>query len=219
MNGIYQLCVTPKTTPSGKSIQISMRAGWLRDIGFVDDTLVQFIPESCGASFILCDEHINKYSELLRTTKEKGGFLIQVNRSGLMVAGKLLFRTKLKEGDNLLAKYEHGFIRVRKLPDGIIKVVKPNPSGEWLADLGFSHGAFLSVAAESDLITCRLHENGNAQNKPQLIQAKKQNNLLSFRIPPTVRKMAGFEIGEQLLAFCEYGLIKIQKPDFVELGF
>jgi len=91
-------------------------------MGFTPDALVQVLPEAGGLFFILCDENIRKYSELLQATEEKNGELITVDcccRTGILIeiGGYCIRNAGLDIGDNLIVQYEYGLIRVRKLPE------------------------------------------------------------------------------------------------------
>jgi len=95
---------------------------WLPDMGFTPGALVQVLPEAGGLFFILCDENIRKYSELLLATEAKKGELTTVdccNLRGIMIAidSYCISNAGLDFGDNLIVQYEYGLIRVRKLTD------------------------------------------------------------------------------------------------------
>jgi len=94
---------------------------WLPDMGFTPGALVQVLPEAEGLFFVLCDENIRKYSELLQATEEKNGTLITVDRcrTGIRMEldGYCIRNAGLDVGDQLIVQYEYGLIRVRKLPD------------------------------------------------------------------------------------------------------
>jgi len=107
---------------------------WLPNMGFTPGALVQVLPEAGGIFFVLCDENIRKYSELLRTTEEKKGTLTTVGccRTGirLEIEGSYIRHAGLDVGDTLIVQYEYGLIRVRKLSDRL-------KSTESLADEAF----------------------------------------------------------------------------------
>ena len=94
---------------------------WLPDMGFIPGALVQVLPEAGGIFLILCNENIHRYSELLQATEEKKGALITVDycRNGARVeVDRYCIRNAgLDAGGRLIAQYEYGFIRVRKLPE------------------------------------------------------------------------------------------------------
>jgi len=94
---------------------------WLPNMGFTPGALVQILPEAGGIFFILCDENIRKYSELLRATEEKKGTLTTVGccRTGirLEIEGSCIRNAGLDVGDTLIVRYEYGLIRVRKLSE------------------------------------------------------------------------------------------------------
>ena len=92
---------------------------WLPDMGFTLGALVQVLPEAGGMSFTLCDENIQKYSELLLTTEEKKGTLVTVDRCRtgvrIEIEGRYIRNAGLDIGDTLVALYDYGLIRVRKM--------------------------------------------------------------------------------------------------------
>jgi hypothetical protein len=99
--------------------RIDFTAEWLEDMGFVHGALVQFLPEPYGATFILCNENIAKYSKLYHSTKSKGGILTLVhgNRGlNISVSGTHVKTSGLAYGDKLIVSREYGFIQMRKLP-------------------------------------------------------------------------------------------------------
>jgi len=199
-------------------------------MGFVPDALVQFLPEPNGMTFTLCD-NVPKYSELLQQTREKGGVLLNINllqhrpQAFLGISGTVLQKIGLSFGDTLLIRYEFGFVRMRKIPMDI-KIVTSRLFGKWLAGLGFVPGSVLTVDSSPGLITCQLHENGQARthelvnyarkNKLNLIQvtAQKDNNdYPQFVIPLSRFEKAGLANDENFLATYDYGLIKLHPVD------
>jgi len=234
-NGIHgiDVAVITRRNRATNDPRLAFYAHWLNDMGFVIGALAQFLPEEYGMTFTLYNENIPKYSELLRTTREKGGTLIHVCRHNhredphLCIIGKYLEQTGLKYGDTMLMRYEYGSIRMRKLPNDMIRVVTSHLSGKWLAELGFTPDEVLTVAAEPGMITCKLQENGQdraaelvkyaRQNKLQLIQVRPPSNNID--LPPSYLEKAGVLPTDALLATCEYGFIQLQKLDFVALGF
>jgi len=210
---------------------------WLKDMGFTSGALVQFIPEPGGMTFALCNENIRDYSELDRHTKANGGTLMQVylHPYGLQlcISGARLDATGLVWHDKLLIRYEPGLVRMRKLPKEAVKLTTPHVIGKWLAESGFVPDAVLAVGTQPGLITCTLQENGIERtaelvkyaraNKLTLLQIHKRKCKHSvyqwFDIPSSCLEKAGFAPDELLLATYEYGIIKLRKPDFAELGF
>jgi len=98
---------------------ISFSAPWLPEMGFTPGALVQVLPKSGEIFFILCDDNIKKYSELLRATEEKKGELITVDdccMTGIRIAidGNCIRNAGMDVGDHLIAVYEYGLIRVRR---------------------------------------------------------------------------------------------------------
>ena len=229
-----------RTKTSDDKPKISFYAEWLKPMGFVPDALVQFLPEENGCVFVLCNENISSYSELYQYTTAKGGTLINArlyskfhkDHPCLGVSGKCLSRAGINFGDNLIAQYEYGRIRMRKLPSGNVKLVTHRIFGSWLNDFGFIPEAVLTVASNPGVITCTLQENGverthklvkyawkNKLNLTQVQTMRDNNHLPIFEIQPSRMEKAGFASTDLLLASCKYGLIQIRKLDFKALGF
>jgi len=221
-------------------------------MGFVPGVLVQALPEPNGMVFNLCDENICKYSELVSDTKEKGGNIMTVSRSDnnhhtgstLQATGKYILSGGLAVGDPLLALYDYGIIRVRKLPSAPIFSVAAFKSdhtierapkirlfGQWMTDVGFVPDALATAKSEPGTITFTLQNEG-IESYRELVKYARERNLKLFQVNREHRKpgpyiwvmgqclsKAGFGIGDVLMAVYEYGLIKLQKLDFAELGF
>jgi len=223
--------------------RIAFNAEWLREMGFVCNALAQFIPEHGGCSFVLCNENIPKYNELVDDATEKGGTLINVrtyrNMPQIVISGFYITRAELTHGDVLLARYEPGLIRMRKVYGGEsseekTKIVTSHLIGAWLAELGFAPDECFTVSTEHGLITLRLQENAiertaelvkyARENKLKLLQVQKQQSGTKksypfIDLPYSCLEKAGFSLDEVYLAVYEYGLIQLQKLDFVGLGF
>jgi len=236
MNGVDIAGIT-RINRNTSSPRLVFQAEWLGNMGFISGALVQFIPEPGGITFTLCDENIGRYSELSLRTKELGGTLMQVYeyRDGLQlcISGARLNDTGLIFGDKLLVRYKPGIIQMRKLSQCAVKLVNAHVVGKWLAESGFVPDAVLSVDSKPGIITCNLHENGVERtaelvkyaraNKLQLLQVQKEpykHGVIQWiDIPPSCLEKAGFGPDDSMLAVYEYGIIKLQKPDFVALGF
>ena len=235
--GIHLTNVSRASCNSDKP-KILFFAEWTSRMGFIPNALIQCLPEESGVSFVLCNENIPSYSELCRETKEKGGTLIQpslfMHREYpcISVSGSYLKNAGLKYGDNLIAKYEYGLIRMRKLPDDGTRVVNARVYGNWLEELGFLPGEVLTTDSEPGLITCKLEHNGKERayelvkyaraNRLNLLQVKSvsDNNWVPmFAIPSSRMEKAGFLPEEVLHATCDYGCIKLKRLDFAALGF
>ena len=212
-------------------------AEWTRRMGFIPHALTQVLPEDGGVTFVLCNENIPSYSELFRETKEKGGSLIHptlfMHRDYpcIHVSGETVRNAGLKYGDNLIAQYEYGLIRMRKLPDGV-RVVNARIFGKWLEELGFMPDEVLTVDYKPGLITCTLQENGRertgelvkyAREKRlsllQLKRARDNNYAPMFEIPSSRLEKSGFSPDEAFHAVCSYGSIQLQKLDCRRYGF
>ena len=236
MNGIHLTTVTRITVKSNNP-KLTFFADWLIPMGFVAGSLVQFIPESNGLSFTLC-ENIPKYSELANATRQKGGTFVHANiyrhreYPSISIAGAAFMSTGLKCGDLLLMRYEYGFIRMRKLPTHVGKIVTARLFGQWLEGLGFTPDSVVLVGSEKGLIDCQLQENGLARtyelvkharlHKLNLLQVQAQrdnNKYPQFEIPKSRFEKAGFEYDDSFLASYEYGRIILRQIDFDALGF
>jgi hypothetical protein len=237
LNNIYLTRVGRASTNAEKP-RIVFFAEWMRDMGFVPNALVQFLPEKDGALCILRNENIASYSELFNETMEKGGTFIlprlfrHRDYPCIHVSGGHVKRAGMKYGDNLIVRYEYGRIHIRKLPDGNIKIVTARIFGPWLEAFGFAPGESLTVGAEPGTLVCTLHENGVGRaaelvkyaraNRLNLIQVRHMadNNYCPiFEVPPSRLEVAGFRPDDALLATYSHGFIKLQKPDFIGLGF
>ena len=235
MNGIHTVTLAT-SKPDSLTPKMILFADWLIPMGFVPDSLVQFLPEENGMSFTLC-ENIPKYSALAQATRAQGGTFAKIHlykyriNASLGISGTILQKIGLACGDTMLVRYEFGFIQMRKLP-GNTRVVTARLFGHWLEDLGFSAGESLTVDSSPNLITCQLHENGLArthelvkfarQNKLNLLQvaAQKDNNdAPNFTIPIPRLEKAGFSPSDSFLATCEHGSIILQPINFEALGF
>ena len=235
--GIHLTNVTRAGRESNKP-KILFFAEWTRRMGFVQNALIQCLPEDGGVSFVLRNENIPSYSELFEETKEKGGSLIHpslfMHREYpcISVSGATLKNSGLKFGDNLIALYEYGLIRMRKFPESRMRVVKARIFGRWLEAIGFMPDEVLTVDSEPGLITCTLQENGQArtaelvkyarEKRLNLLQVKRvrDNNCApSFEIPSSRLEKAGFLPDEVFHAVCDYGRIQLQKLDCRRYGF
>ena len=213
-------------------------AEWTSRMGFVPNALTQALPENGGVTFVLRNENIPSYSELLHETKEKGGSLIHPTRfmhreyPCIHVSGAVVKNAGLKFGDNLIGRYEYGLIRMRKLPEDGTRIVNARVFGNWLVELGFSPGEVLTVDSEPGLITCTFQENGQErvdelvkyarQNRLNLLQVKsvRDNNWVPmFEIPSPRLEKAGFLPDEVFHAVCDYGRIQLRKLDCRRYGF
>ena len=213
---------------------------WTKPMGFVPDALVQFIPEQGGAKFRLCNENIASYSQLSQDTAALGGVLVNArifdhkDYPCLSVSGEVVKRTGLEIGDNLIARFEPGLVHLRRIPPGQVKVVTAGRlSGKWLFEYGFDPEEVLTVAAEPGCITCQLEPNG-IERTAELVKYARANdmNLIQVRrvadsqvviplieIQPSRFTKAGFAPEDTLLATYEHGRIRLEKLDFVALGF
>ena len=213
---------------------------WTRPMGFIPEALIQFLPEQGGAKFRLCNENIPSYSELVLRTVELGGVLVHAKIFDhqeypcLAVSGEVMKRTGLAIGDNLIARFEHGLVHLRKIPPGQVKIaIAGRLSGKWLIEFGFQPEEVMTVTSSPNLIACELQENG-LERTAELVKHARLNDLglIQVRrvpdsrvviplieIPPSRFAKAGFSQDDSMLATYEYGRIQIQKLDLTTLGF
>jgi len=229
-------------TRSGKSDdkpKVLFYAEWTSRMGFTADVLIQVIPEDGGLTFTLCNENIPSYSELLRETREKGGALIHPSfymhkqKPCVSISGTVVKNAGLKAGDGLIAQYEYGLIRMRKIPDDDgTRIVSARMYGRWLEELGFLIGEIMTIDSEPGLITCTFLENGlervdeivrhAREKRMNLVQLRTSKDVLftpMFEIPSSRLEKAGFSPDDAFHAVCEYGRIQLQKLDCRRYGF
>jgi len=180
-NATYQVVnVTRSGRADNSRPRILFGGDWLPEIGFVNGALIQTLPESKGIVFNLCNENIGNYSELYKSTKEKGGSLIKVcdcldraryRETGFVTTGNHIHKCGLQVGDALLAKCEYGRIRMRKVEGNVrlINVAKtkkaytnePVPMvlllGDWLNEIGFTPDTLATVSATPGSIAFTAH--------------------------------------------------------------
>ena len=252
---LHLLTVTNTSRTQERCPGFYFYAGWLPTMGFIPGALVQVLPVPDEVVFNLCDENIKCYSELDADTKAQGGALLQVCTSGverknalkLRAGGSLLYDAGLSIGDSLIAIYEHGHIRVRKLPANarVIKLLglKDNHTGqtfpkvwlrgEWLPEYGFMPDSPVTVASELGSITFTVWNEG-AEKYNELVRHVRQHKMKIIQVKESPRngklypyimttgscvEKAEFTTGEHLIATCEHGVIKLQRLDLVRLGF
>jgi len=166
--------------------RITFFGDWLREIGFVPGALVQVLPEPEGLAFHLYDNNCNRYSDLFQSTKEKGGNLIRVGFSTtegkqgatFVTSGQYIHKGGLEVGDSMIATYEHGMIRARKIDPRKLgfehvrimdvshirrkytqePIPKVRICGCWLSEIGFRVGAEATAQSEPGAITLRLQD-------------------------------------------------------------
>ena len=254
---IHLLNVTNTGKVSGnlRPPNIYIYGQWLHEMGFTAGALVQAVPESGGMAFILCDESIFRYSELDASTKEQGGKLIQAYYTdakrmqcpALTMSGQYLHNAGFNPGDALIAHYDYGIIRVRKLPN-TVKIVlvssvkeqrsgKPSPklqlTGNWLSELGFTPNALATVLSVPGHITFQLRD-GSIEEYCDLVRYARQHKMKLSQVRELATKgkiypyimvsgscldKAGFVTGDELLASYEYGLITVRRLNLEALGF
>ena len=167
--------------------RINFSGDWLYEIGFIPGALVQVIPEPGGLDFRLCDNNLNNYNDLFFTTRDMGGALLRVyladgkthKGAALVASGQYIYTGGLAMGDVLIAGYDYGVIRVRKVDPhklGFENVMiitttsikrkytndlipKVRLCGDWLGAIGFLVNSIATAASEQGVITLTLQEN------------------------------------------------------------
>jgi len=166
--------------------RISFFGDWLTEIGFAPGALIQVLPEPEGMDFNLCNDNISSYSDLLQSTRVLNGNLIRVYRAEgqsrqgptFVTSGRYIYKGGLIDGDTLVAQYQYGIIKVRKVdpaklgfqnvkvvttsyiarPYADDKIPKIRLSGEWLNEIGFGIGAVATAGAEPGTMTLNLQD-------------------------------------------------------------
>jgi len=181
-----------KSGTAGIRPRITFSGDWLNDIGFVPGALLQVLPEPNGLVFHLCNDNVDRYSDLFQSTKEKGGNLLRVGlcttdgKQGatFVTSGEYIYKGGLTIGDSIIATYEYGIIRVRKLDPyklGFEKlriitvshikhkytkepVTKVRICGYWLNEIGFQIGAIATAQSDCRVMTLRLQDKNTEYN-------------------------------------------------------
>ena len=203
-------------------------------MGFVPGTLVKAIPVPRGVEFTLHNEYILSYSELDVSTRKKGGKLIRVpytNIPSLPAGGRYLYNAGLGIGDALIARYDYGLVRARKLPataQTILRVRmknrqtgKPSPkallTGDWLPKFGFTPETSLTSISEPGRITFLALQNSKELQVRETLDNRNGKLYPYITVPGYCLKKAGFIFGDVLLVSCKPGHITLQKLDFEAL--
>jgi len=182
--------------------KVYLYGDWLSEFGFINNALVQALPEDNGIVFNLCNDII-RYNELYERTNAKGGKLIQIYADrqsvALTLSGHFLSNVGLAIGDALIAKYDYGVIRVRKVdpiklgfdvsPSNIKLITmkseksryggrfpKIKLSGRWLADIGFTSESITTAKSENGKISFQLQIDG-VERYGELVKFARQNGM------------------------------------------
>lgn len=218
-----------KTCTGDNRLRLNLAGEWLYEAGFTPRAAVKLLPESGGIAFALCTEPPPDAKKRCRDDDGFAEVRLYRNSPALCVTGKILERSHLAFGDTLLALYEYGYIRLRKVPGSAAKVVLSHFCGKWLVALGFTIGACFTLDAQPGLITCQLQENAVARtlelvkfarkNKLKLLQVENIKRVPHIFVPPSCLDKAEFTQNDALLAAYDYGHISLRKLDFCALGF
>jgi hypothetical protein len=226
------LQVTEITKPYYRA-KVNIYSPWLADMGFVQGAPVVAVPQQDGFTLSLQSS----------SNKKGDGKLIHVvltskkNPTITVGLGKNFSTTGLNAGDFLAAGYEYGTIRAKKLPDAqkyyVIGLQNYSAflqmGGEWLDNLGFKAHAVAITSINNGCLTFKLWNDDNAkyseivkfarQHKGQIVQPRKSQLCTVIDIPGYLLFGAGFKSGDISGVICEYGTIKIFRPDLRKLGF
>lgn len=229
--------------------KIQLSGDWLTGMGFVPGSLVQALPEPDGFVFNLVDENVS-YSHLFNSTKEHGGSLIRVFGDGgcggggafFAATGKYIYGSGLKIGNALVANYQHGCVRVRKV-SGNVRLIpvarlkqtypaEPKPyvllSGDWLNGIGFTPDTLVAMAAEPYRITFTAYDKeivyrdiarSARRNKMRLVQVSTKYGTPLIKVTGSAAESSGFGLGDIFAADYEHGIIKLQKFEPKRFGF
>jgi len=196
---------------------------WLNAIGFIPGALVQVLPEPNGMVFNLCNDNIGTYSDLFHATRNQGGGLVRVSVKNerdhkvttFVTSGQYIYSGGLAMGDALVARYDPGTIRVRKLdPHQLgyenIRLTAvssvsfkyadaPAPKvrlcGDWLNDIGFSIKAIATAESEPGVITLKLQPADTEYNalmkfvrghKMKIVQVSKGSHIKRDGVRPYI---------------------------------
>ena len=246
----YSLSVQHSGLAAKSCPRIQIVGDWLTEIGFVSGALVQTLPKEGELIFTLSDKNIN-YSELFNETREQGGTLNRIFISDtrtvqgltLVTTGKHIAKCGFQFGDTLVAKYEYGCIRVRKVSGNVrlVNVAKQKNErgitepkiymfGDWLNEIGFSSDTLVTVAAAPDCITLTAHNKEiiyseivkyARRHKMRLIQVgvRQHTTFPLINAKGAYIEKAGFGLDDIFAAYYEYGIIKLQKFDPQRFGF
>ena len=229
--------------------RIACSGSWLINTGFLPNELVQALPEPNGISFTLCNDIESYRELERSTIDQNGKLIHVLGKSGrnnspkIVTTGRYIRSGGLSIGDSLIVRYGYGLIRMRKIPGttGIVGRLKDRRTeqtipairlfGEWLAEYGFTPAGLVTACSEPGCITLTLHDN-NIEHYSTLVKYVRTNKLKLFQIQPYARDKsssieisgsglegAGFGTGDVFGLSCEYGLIRLRKFDFKDLGF
>ena len=243
----HLLSVSRTGTAMNSQPKIQIFGDWLTDMGFVSGALVQALPEPDGFVFNLFNENVD-YSDLFNSTKEQGGSLIRIFVGSsyadtfFATTGKYIYSSGLKMGDALVAKYEYGCIRLRKVSGNVrlipvatlkhVNPAEPEPyvllSGSWLRDIGFTPDTLVSMASEPYRITFTAYDKEIIYrdiarfarlNEMRLYQVSSKCGNPFIKVTGSMVERSRFRIGDIFAADYEHGIIKIQKFDPKRFGF
>jgi hypothetical protein len=230
-----------------------MQCEWLPRMGFIHDSLAMAIPDADGngITFTLYNENITSFSDLMRQAEEKGGKLITVGKvkkhntvysSINLVLGRKIQTGEWAFGNPVVAVYDYGIIKVKKLPLAKYRKIKgvfDNRQDKtvtslilrehWLSDFGFTPDAIAIAAAEKECITINLWD-GQLNKYSELVKHVRKNGLKLIQVGENCKtpiigitgafvKNAGFATGDIFSIDCSHGFLQLQKLNLVGLSF
>jgi len=103
--------------------KVRLTGEWLAQYGFVADSLVAVASEHGSITFKLCDDGIEKYSELVRHARRNKLKLLQVKEAigrdklypYIKITGSSVEQAKFAIGNTLIATCKHGCIQLQTL--------------------------------------------------------------------------------------------------------
>jgi len=224
------LRVTATKKPPYRS-RVDIRPTWLADFGFVHGTSLYAVPFQDGFSLTFWDDNsATGNGKLVRVGLEK-------NKNVILVYLANNFITELVGGDHLVASYEYGNIKAKKLPDAQKYYVVSSQgfgaflqlSGEWLTTIGFIPDTIATVSSTKGKISINIW-NGepskydelvkySRKHKLQPIQVRKNQHVVILDLMGYTLAKAGFNTGDFISVNYEHGTINLSKTDLQSLGF
>jgi len=206
--------------------RVAVHGSWLADIGFVYGAPVWAIPQQDGFALALREEYAgNEKGKLIHV-----GLAKKKNLALSLNFGKNFAIAGLDVGDFLVAEYDYGIIKARKLPHAQRYYIIGSRNydafmrlrGEWLNDAGFLLDTAVTVSVVDGDIVIRAWDDATATyadmvkfaraQKCQIIQPRMKEDSTIMDIPAYILNRAGFGEGDISGVRYDYGLITLFKP-------
>ena len=238
------------TKASETLTQLSMQFEWLPRMGFVPGSLAKALPDEDGIIFTLCNNNIASYSELMHQTEKQGGKLITVGKltknETVYSSVYLIFGQKIQTGvwafgNPVIAVYDYGIIRVKKLPVAIYRKIKGAYDNRqdktitslilrenWLTDYGFAPDAIATATAGNECIKIKLWDE-QSEKYSELVKHVRKNGLKLIQVGENCKvpiigitgafvESAGFAPNDIFSVDCSQGSLQLQKLNLVGCG-